>query len=133
MAYLSTLSTATTSSSPIPLNQLSERLGLSKQTLVRWVDRHLIDAELKWALNDANEEIHVIEVSDDTLAYLDSFAGEYRDDVVTCTQARRILKMIDRKRVKKLIRAKDITAVDVEGETRVVVGSIEDYLRRVEA
>lgn len=110
------------------LDALSERLKISKQTLVRWVDRHLIDANLGWALSDENNEIRVIELSDDTLDFLESFAKDYRDDTVTRTEARRILKKIDRKKIKKMIRAEDILAVEVDEEVKIVVGSIEDYL-----
>lgn len=110
------------------LDQLSERLKISKQTLVRWVDRHLIDASLGWALSDQNNEIRVIELSDDTLDFLENFAKDYREDTVTRTEARRILKKIDRKKIKKMIRAEDILAVEVDEEVKIVVGSIEDYL-----
>lgn len=110
------------------LDALSERLRISKQTLVRWVDRHLIKASLGWALSDDNEDIRVIELSPETIAFLDSFSDDYREDTVTRTQARRMLKKIDRSRVKKMIRAGDILAVEEDGEVRIVVGSIEDYL-----
>lgn len=110
------------------LDQLSERLKISKQTLVRWVDRHLIDATLGWALSDDNNEVRVIELSDDTLDFLENFAKDYREDTVTRTEARRILKKIDRKKIKKMIRAEDILAVEVDDEVKIVVGSIEDYL-----
>lgn len=121
---------STTSQDPkaMPLNELSEELQISKQTLVRWVDRHLVDADLYWALSEENEEVRMIELSDDTMDFLRSFAAEYREDVVTRTEARRILKQIDRKKIKKLIRAGDIEDVEVDEETRIVVGSIEDYL-----
>ena len=125
---------ATSSSIPIPeleemtLDQLSERLQISKQTLVRWVDRHLIDADLGWTLSDENKEIRVIELSEDTFRFLNSFSEGYRDDTVTRTEARRILKKIDRKKIKKMIRAGDILAVEVDDEVKIVVGSIEDYL-----
>jgi hypothetical protein len=125
---------ATSSSIPIPeleemtLDQLSERLQISKQTLVRWVDRHLIDADLGWALSDENKEIRVIELSEDTFRFLNSFSEGYRGDTVTRTEARRILKKIDRKKIKKMIRAGDILAVEVDDEVKIVVGSIEDYL-----
>lgn len=125
---------ATNSSIPIPeleemtLDQLSERLQISKQTLVRWVDRHLIDADLGWTLSDENKEIRVIELSEDTFRFLNSFSEGYRDDTVTRTEARRILKKIDRKKIKKMIRAGDILAVEVDDEVKIVVGSIEDYL-----
>lgn len=110
------------------LDQLSERIQISKQTLVRWVDRHLINADLSWALSDENEEIRVIELSEDTLKFLNSFSEDYREDTVTRTEARRILKKIDRKKIKKMIRAGDILAVEVDDEVKIVVGSIEDYL-----
>jgi hypothetical protein len=112
----------------MPLDDLSDRLKLSKQTIVRWVDRHLIDADLHWALSDENEEVRMIEISPQTMDFVESFAAEYREDVVSRTEARRILKQIDRKKIKKLIRAGDVKDVEVDEETRIVVGSIEDYL-----
>jgi hypothetical protein len=112
----------------MPLDELSEHLQISKQTLVRWTDRHLIDADLYWSLSDTNEEIRMIDVTDETLDFLEDFAADYRDDVVSRTEARRILKQIDRKKIKKLIRAGDVEDVEVDEETRVVVGSLEDYL-----
>lgn len=110
------------------LDKLSEQVQISKQTLVRWVDRHLIDAKLGWALSDDNNEVRMIELSEDTLDFLASFAQDYRKDTVTRTEARRILKKIDRKKIKKMIRAEDILAVEVDEEVKIVVGSIEDYL-----
>lgn len=112
----------------MPLDELSDHLQISKQTLVRWTDRHLIDADLYWSLSDTNEEIRMIDVTDETLDFLEDFAADYRDDVVSRTEARRILKQIDRKKIKKLIRAGDVQDVEVDEETRVVVGSLEDYL-----
>jgi hypothetical protein len=112
----------------MPLDELSEHLQLSKQTLVRWTDRHLIDADLYWSLSDSNEEIRMIDLTDETLGFLEDFAADYREDVVSRTEARRILKQIDRKKIKKLIRAGDVEDVEVDEETRVVVGSLEDYL-----
>jgi hypothetical protein len=112
----------------MPLDELSEHLQLSKQTLVRWTDRHLIDADLYWSLSDSNEEIRMIDLTDETLGFLENFAADYREDVVSRTEARRILKQIDRKKIKKLIRAGDVEDVEVDEETRVVVGSLEDYL-----
>ena len=112
----------------MPLDELSDHLQISKQTLVRWTDRHLIDADLYWSLSDTNEEIRMIDVSDETLGFLEDFAADYREDVVSRTEARRILKQIDRKKIKKLIRAGDVEDVEVDEETRVVVGSLEDYL-----
>jgi len=112
----------------MPLDELSDRLQLSKQTIVRWADRHLIDADLHWTLSDNNEEVRMIEISPQTMDFVESFAAEYREDVVSRTEARRILKQIDRKKIKKLIRAGDVKDVEVDEETRIVVGSIEDYL-----
>ena len=112
----------------MPLDELSEHLKISKQTLVRWTDRHLIDADLYWSLSDTNEEIRMIDLTDETLDFLEDFAADYRDDVVSRTEARRILKQIDRTKIKKLIRAGDVEDVVVDEETRVVVGSLEDYL-----
>ena len=112
----------------MPLDELSAHLQLSKQTLVRWVDHHLIDAELYWSLSDTNEEIRMIDLTDESLDFLEEFAADYREDVVSRTDARRILKQIDRKKIKKLIRAGDVEDVEVDEETRVVVGSLEDYL-----
>jgi len=112
----------------MPLDELSEHLKISKQTLVRWADRHLIDADLYWTLSDSNEEIRMIDLTDETLDFLEDFAADYREDVVSRTEARRILKQIDRKKIKKLIRAGDVEDVEVDEETRVVVGSLEDYL-----
>ena len=116
----------------IPLDELSDDVQLSKQTIVRWIDRHLIEAELDWALSDDNEEVRMITLTDDSLDFLRSFAEEYREDVVSRTEARHILKQIDRKKIKKLIRAGDVKDVEVDEETRIVVGSIEDYMRRRE-
>jgi hypothetical protein len=116
----------------MPLNELSKHLQLSKQTIVRWADRHLIDADLYWSLSDSNEEIRMIDLTDETLNFLEDFAADYRDDVVSRTEARRILKQIDRKKIKKLIRAGDVEDVEVDEETRVVVGSLEDYLMEQE-
>ena len=70
----------------------------------------------------------MIDLTDETLDFLEDFAADYRDDVVSRTEARRILKQIDRKKIKKLIRAGDVEDVEVDEETRVVVGSLEDYL-----
>ena len=112
----------------LPITELADRVRLSKQTIVQWIDRHLIDAELRWALNEDNEEIHVVQMTGDTLGFLEDFAADYREDVVSRTEARRILKQIDRKKIKKLIRAGDVQDVEVDEETKIVVGSIEDYL-----
>lgn len=113
----------------LTMSDLSERIQLSRQTIVQWIDRHLIDAEMRWALDNDNEEVHVVEMSQGTYDFLESFAADYREDVVSRTEARRILKQIDRKKIKKLIRAGDVQDVEVDEETKIVVGSIEDYLR----
>ena len=112
----------------MPISELSQQLRLSRQTIVHWIDRHLIDAELRWALNDENEEVHVIELSESTLDFLKNFAADYREDTVSRTEARRILRQIDRKKIKKLIRAGDVQDVEVDEETKIVVGSIEDFM-----
>ncbi len=115
-----------------PLDELSERLKISQQTLVRWVDRHLIDASLGWTLTDDNEELRVIKVAASKLDELEKFAEEYREGLVSRKEARRILKMIDRKKVKKMVRAGDIETTTVDEEKRVLISSLEDHLIRLE-
>ncbi|NNF57196.1 MAG: helix-turn-helix domain-containing protein [Rhodothermaceae bacterium] len=114
------------------LDELSEAVRISKQTLVSWTDRGLIEASLGWGLSDLNEELRLIEISPASLDFLRSFAGEYREDTVSRTEARRLLKLIDRNQVQRLIRQGSIKAKKVEGETRVSVGSVEDYLMDLE-
>ncbi len=114
------------------LDELSEALRISRQTLVRWTDRGLINADLDWGVSDANEETRLIEVDQSTLDFLEGFAGEYREDTVSRTEARRLLKLIDRNQVQKLIRQGSIKARKIKGETRVSVGSVEDYLMTLE-
>lgn len=114
------------------LDKLSENVSISKQTLVRWTDRGLINAELDWSISDDNDEVRLIRITPRSLDFLRSFADEYRDDTVTRTEARRILKMIDRSQVQKLLRQGDLTARKVNDETRVVIGSVEDYLMGLE-
>ena len=116
----------------LDLDELSEALRISKQTLVRWTDRGLIDASLGWGISTANEETRLIEISPSSLDFLKGFADEYRDDTVSRTEARRLLKLIDRNQVQKLIRQGSIKAKKIKGETRVSVGSVEDYLRTLE-
>lgn len=116
----------------IPLEALSRRLQLSQQTLVRWVDRHLVDARLGWRINDLNQEERYIEVPQASLSSLESFASTYRSDVVSRTDARRILKVIDRRQVKRLIRTNEVESREVDGETHILVGSLEDYLMGLE-
>ncbi|MDT0632201.1 hypothetical protein RQM47_09180 [Rubrivirga sp. S365] len=114
------------------LDELSEALRISRQTLVRWTDRGLIDAALDWGVSDANEETRLIQITPSTRDFLEGFAGEYREDTVSRTEARRLLKLIDRNQVQKLIRQGSIKAKKIKGETRVSVGSVEDYLMTLE-
>lgn len=117
----------------LELDKLSEDVSISKQTLVRWADRGLIDAELDWSISDDNEELRLIRIAPRSLDFLRSFAEEYRDDTVSRTEARRILKMIDRSQVQKLLRQGDLKSRKVDDETRVVIGSVEDYLMGLES
>ena len=118
--------------STLRLDELSEAIRISRQTLVRWTDRGLISAELDWGVSDANAQTRLIQISEASLDFLRGFADEYRDDTVSRTEARRLLKLIDRNQVQKLIRQGSITARKVKGETRVSVGSVEDYLMTLE-
>lgn len=117
----------------LELDRLSAELRISKQTLVRWADRGLIDATLDWGLSETNQEIRLIRIAPDSLAFLREFAQDYRRDTVSRTEARRILKLIDRSQVQKLIRHGHLMSRKVDAETRVVVGSIEDHLMSQEA
>ncbi len=121
-----------TDSQTLRLDELSEALRISRQTLVRWTDRGLIDADLDWGVSDSNEELRLIQLNQSTLDFLEGFAGEYREDTVSRTEARRLLKLIDRNQVQKLIRQGSIKARKIKGETRVSVGSVEDYLMTLE-
>lgn len=114
------------------LDELSEAIRISRQTLVRWTDRGLIDADLGWGVSDDNQETRLIEVDQKTVDFLEGFASEYREDTVSRTEARRLLKLIDRNQVQKLIRQGSIKARKIKGETRVSVGSVEDYLMTLE-
>ncbi|MEM1044017.1 MAG: hypothetical protein AAGI91_15495 [Bacteroidota bacterium] len=116
----------------LDLDKLSEDTRISKQTLVRWSDRGLIDAELAWGISDDNEETRLIRITPRSLDFLRGFAEEYREDTVSRTEARRILKMIDRGQVQKLLRQGDLTSKKIEDETRVLIGSVEDYLMGLE-
>ncbi len=118
--------------STLRLDELSEAIRISRQTLVRWTDRGLIEAELDWGVSTANAQTRLMKISDSSLDFLRGFADEYRDDTVSRTEARRLLKLIDRNQVQKLIRQGSITARKVKGETRVSVGSVEDYLMTLE-
>ena len=141
MAYISiTPQTATPSftddvaaSKPLPLDVVSRQLGISQQTLVRWVDRHLLDATLGYDLDEHNTEIRTIALRPGALDAVTNLARDYREDVVTRTEARHILKIIDRRRLKRMIRAGDIESVEVDGEARLRVSSLEDYLMSNEA
>ncbi|MAQ95120.1 hypothetical protein B1759_03210 [Rubrivirga sp. SAORIC476] len=126
------MTTLTDDRKTLRLDELSEALRISRQTLVRWTDRGLINADLDWGVSDENQETRLIEVDQSTLDFLEGFAGEYREDTVSRTEARRLLKLIDRNQVQKLIRQGSIKARKVKGETRVSVGSVEDYLMTLE-
>lgn len=115
------------------LDELSEAVRISKQTLVSWTDRGLIEASLDWGVSKENEELRLIHISPTSLDFLRGFADEYRNDTVSRTEARRLLKLIDRNQVQRLIRQGSIKARKVKGETRVSVGSVEDYLIGLEA
>jgi len=115
------------------LDELSEAVRISKQTLVNWADRGLIEASLDWGISADNEELRLIHISPSSLDFLRSFAEEYRSDTVSRTEARRLLRLIDRNQVQRLIRQGSIKAKKVKGETRVSVGSVEDYLMELEA
>ena len=123
---------ATYDAQTLRLDELSEALRISRQTLVRWTDRGLIDAALDWGVSTDNEALRLIQLTQNTLDFLEEFAGEYREDTVSRTEARRLLKLIDRNQVQKLIRQGSIKARKVKGETRVSVGSVEDYLMTLE-
>ena len=124
---------ANANSEHLVLDELSEALRISKQTLVTWSDRGLIDASLDWGLSNENEELRLIHITPSSLDFLRGFAEEYRSDTVTRTEARRLLKLIDRNQVQRLIRQGSIKAKKIKGETRVSVGSVEDYLIELEA
>ncbi len=112
----------------MPLQRLSDQIRVSAQTLVQWIDRHLVEAELDWTISPDNHEVRTIRIEESTLGFLNSFAEEYRDETVSRTEARRLLKKIDPRNVKRLIRSGDITTVQVDDDVRIVIGSIEDYL-----
>jgi|SRR5690554_801892 hypothetical protein len=115
------------------LDTLSDHLNLSRQTILHWIDRHLVEASMAWVNGNGNRDERLVELSQETLQFLESFADQYRNDVVSSAQARRILKIVDRRQVKRMLRASDIVAIEVDGEKRLLVGSLEDYLRRSEA
>jgi hypothetical protein len=117
----------------IDLDRFSADLAISKQTLVRWADRGIIDATLHWGISDDNRETRLIRIAPASLEFLRGFAVDYREDTVSRTEARRILKLVDRSQVQKLLRHGQLEARKVEEEMRVVVGSIEDHLLAQEA
>lgn len=127
------MANATVSSQTLNLDDLSADVRISKQTLVQWTDRGLIDAELDWGLSETNEEVRLIQISEASLDFLRGFAVDYRDETVSRTDARRHLKLIDRNQVQKLIRQGSIKTKSVDEETRIAIGSVEDYLMSLEA
>jgi hypothetical protein len=110
------------------LAALSEELRVSRRTIVGWVDRHLIDAKLAWRTSTNPEERRVIVLDESSRTFLKGFADEYREDTVSRTDARHILRKIDASQVKRLIRTGDFETKEEGEDLRVVVGSIEDYL-----
>lgn len=115
------------------LDDLSRELHVSCQTIVGWADRHLVDARLGWSLSSENVEVRTIELDESTVDFLRTFAEEYREDTVSRTEARRLLKKIDPRNVKRLIRAGELVTVHVGDDVRISIGSIEDYLMSREA
>ena len=114
------------------LDDLSAAVRISKQTLVTWADRGLIEAALDWGVGSGNEAVRLIRISPASLEFVRSFAAEYRDDTVSRTEARRLLKLIDRNQVQRLVRQGRVKTRRVEGETRLDVGSVEDHLMALE-
>jgi hypothetical protein len=115
------------------LDDLSNDVRISKQTLVTWVDRGLIDATLDWGGGGLGPPVRLIRIGDAALQFVRSFAADYRNDTVSRTESRRLLRLIDRNQVQRLVRRGLVRTRVVEGETRLDVGSIEDYLRTLEA
>jgi hypothetical protein len=114
------------------LDELSNDVQISKQTLVTWVDRGLIEATLDWGGGGAGAPVRLIRISGPSLEFVRSFAADYRNDTVSRTESRRLLKLIDRNQVQRLVRRGLVRTRTVGGETRLDVGSIEDYLRSLE-
>jgi hypothetical protein len=117
----------------LTLDALSAEVGISKQTLVTWVDRGLVEARLAWGTGAGLTAVRLIRLTPPSLDFLRTFAAEYRADTVSRTEARRLLRLIDRNQVQRLIRQGRVATKRVDGETRLDVGSIEDYLRALEA
>lgn len=126
------MANATVQAHTLNLDDLSSDVQISKQTLVEWSDRGLLDAQLDWGLSEENEEVRLIQISDASLDFLHGFAADYRKETVSRTDARRHLKLIDRNQVQKLIRQGSIKTKTVDEETRVAIGSVEDYLMSLE-
>jgi hypothetical protein len=117
----------------LALDELSEDVRISKQTLVTWVDRGLIEATLDWGARGAGAPVRLIRIAPSSLDFVRSFAADYRNDTVSRTESRRLLKLIDRNQVQRLVRRGLVRTRAVGAETRLDVGSIEDYLRTLEA
>ena len=115
------------------LDDLSAAVRISKQTLVTWADRGLIEATLDWGVGGGNEATRLIKISPASLEFVRGFAAEYRDDTVSRTEARRLLRLIDRNQVQRLIRRGHVATKRVDGETRLDVGSVEDHLMTLES
>ena len=115
------------------LDALSDDIRISKQTLVTWVDRGLIEATLSWGVGGTNAPVRLIRISPASLDFVRGFAADYRNDTVSRTESRRLLKLIDRNQVQRLVRQGRVKTRRIEGETRLDVGSVEDYLRTLEA
>jgi hypothetical protein len=117
----------------LPLDDLSAAVRISKQTLVTWVDRGLIEATLDWGVSTANGPLRLIRIAAPALDFVRGFAADYRNDTVSRTESRRLLKLIDRNQVQRLVRRGLVKTRRVGPETRLDVGSIEDYLMTLEA
>ncbi len=117
----------------LSLDDLSDDVRISKQTLVTWVDRGLIEATLDWGARGTATPVRLIRIAPASLDFVRSFAADYRSDTVSRTESRRLLKLIDRNQVQRLVRRGLVQTRAVGAETRLDVGSIEDYLRTLEA
>jgi hypothetical protein len=116
----------------LPLDDLSAAVRISKQTLVTWVDRGLIEATLDWGVSGTNAPVRLIRINASSLDFVRGFAADYRVDTVSRTESRRLLKLIDRNQVQRLVRRGLVQTRRVGPETRLDVGSIEDYLMTLE-
>ena len=111
-----------------PFAALCDELQISRQTFLLWVDRRLIDGSVRWALTEDNEEYRVVAIRKDRYAEIKAFAREYRQDYVTSKEAQHMLKVVNTKQVKRLLRDDSIQSAVIDAETKLLVGSIEDYL-----